>query len=102
LQIGLAKAMIKSNNKLIFYCWEIGWRMAAEQLKRSVGRPRGTSERQAVTFKLPKDHYAYLRYLVVEKKRLGISVNDAARFILIRELDAMFNDGYHAKEIPAE
>lgn len=57
-------------------------------------------EAEQVTFTLPKDHYDYLRFLVQEKKRLGRSVNDAARHILIRELDEMQQGGYHLKEIP--
>jgi hypothetical protein len=40
-------------------------------------------------FSLPRGHYDYLRRVVHEKKKLGRSVNDAARHILIRELDAM-------------
>jgi len=72
--------------------------MAGNEPKRPVGRPPGKAEREAVTFTLPKDHYAYLRYLVHEKKRLGRSVNDAARHILIRELDEMQQGGYHKKD----
>ena len=67
--------------------------------KRGRGRPPGKSEGESVTFKLPKDHYAYLRYLVTERKRLGDTVNDAARHILIRELDAMMTDDYHKKGV---
>jgi len=70
--------------------------MAGDEPKR-VGRPRGKSEAAPITFALPKDHYVYLRYLVNEKKRLGRSVNDAARHILIRELDEMMKDGYENK-----
>jgi len=45
-----------------------------------------------VVFSLPRGHYDYLRRVVHQKKRLGRSVNDAARHILIRELDAMERD----------
>ena len=41
-----------------------------------------------------------LRYLAVSgdrKEALGRSVNDAARGIFIRELDAMLKDGYENK-----
>jgi hypothetical protein len=73
--------------------------MAGSGPKRPVGRPRGKGEAEPVTFTLPTDHYVYLRHLVQDKKRLGRSVNDAARHILIRELDAMFKADYHKKEI---
>jgi hypothetical protein len=73
--------------------------MAEERPKRPVGRPPGKAETEAVTFQLPRDHHAYLRFLVVEKKRLGNTVNDAARHILIRELDAMLRNDYHKKGI---
>ena len=72
--------------------------MAGSGPKRPVGRPPGKGEAESVTFTLPKDHYDYLRRLVYEKKRLGRSVNDAARYILIRELDAMLRDDYHNKK----
>jgi len=51
-----------------------------------------------VTFSLPKDDYAYLQMLVREKKRLGRSVNDAARQILIRELYEMRRTEFHKKD----
>ncbi len=69
--------------------------MAEDGPKRRVGRPPGKSDTERVTFTLPKDHFAYLRYLVAEKRRLGNSVNEAARHILIRELDAMLRGDYH-------
>jgi len=68
-----------------------------EENKRSRGRPRGKTDAETVTFKLPPDHFAYLTHLVVVKKRLGNSPNDAARHILIRELDAMLKDEYHKR-----
>jgi len=72
--------------------------MAEEGPKRGRGRPRGRSERSQVTFSLPRDDYAYLQMLVQVKRRLGISANDAARHILIRELDAMRKSEYHKKD----
>jgi len=64
--------------------------MAGEKAKRGPGRPPGTGPKNRdVVFTLPYGHYDYLRRVVHIKKRLGRSVNDAARHILIRELDAM-------------
>jgi hypothetical protein len=64
-------------------------RMAGER-KRGPGRPPGKGPKGGdVVFRLPRGHYDYLRRIVHQKKRLGHSVNDAARHILIRELDAM-------------
>jgi hypothetical protein len=40
--------------------------------------------------------------LALKKRRLGTTAKQAAEHILIRDLDAMFNDNYHAKEIPEE
>jgi hypothetical protein len=70
--------------------------------KRPVGRPPKAPDAD-VTFEvtLPKWHFDYLEFLAVEKRRLGTTPRQAAEFILTRELDALFNDGYHAKEIPA-
>ena len=75
--------------------------MAGNEPKRPVGRPPGKGEAELVSFTLPKDHYDYLRHLVHDKKRLGRSVHDAARHILIRELDAMFKADYHNKDYDA-
>ena len=72
--------------------------MAEEGPKRGRGRPRGKSERSQVTFSLPKGDYAYLDMLVREKKRLGKSVNDAARQILIREVYEMRRTEFHKKD----
>jgi hypothetical protein len=72
--------------------------MAEEGPKGRRGRPPGKSERSQVTFSLPKDDYAYLQMLVREKKRLGRSVNDAARQILIREVYEMRRTEFHKKD----
>ena len=72
--------------------------MAGEGSKRPRGRPPGKSDRSQVTFSLPKDDYAYLGILVRDKKRLGHSVNDAARHILIRELYEMRRTEFHKKD----
>jgi hypothetical protein len=67
--------------------------MAGEKSKRGPGRPPVKGPKGGdVVFSLPRGHYDYLRRVVHQKKRLGRSVNDAARHILIRELDAMERD----------
>jgi hypothetical protein len=71
--------------------------------KRKVGRPPKPLDAD-VEFEvtLPRWHYDYLEFLAAKRRRLGVTARQAAEFILVRELDRMFNDGYHAKEIPAE
>jgi hypothetical protein len=77
--------------------------MADLPQKRPRGRtPKGVQIAPAVTFTLLGDHYDYLRYLVEVKRRLGTTVNEAARYILIRELDKMLRARYHKKGAPSE
>jgi hypothetical protein len=52
-----------------------------------------------VWFTLPQHHFDYLKHLAMEKKRFGDTPNDAAKFIVIRELDLMFRGDFHKKEI---
>jgi len=66
--------------------------------KRGPGRPPKERKYPDVAFKLPDGHYEYLRYVVRVNRRLGDSENDAARFILIRELDKMMRGQYHKKD----
>ncbi|MGO8869019.1 MAG: hypothetical protein ACLQME_21230 [Alphaproteobacteria bacterium] len=49
---------------------------------------------------LPMHHYRYLTHLV--RLRRGSKESDIAAHILIRELDSMFERGYHEKRIPAD
>jgi hypothetical protein len=72
--------------------------MAGNDQKRPVGRPPGKTERSQVTFSLPTDDYAYLQMLVREKKRLGKSVNDAARQIVVGEIYEMRRTEFHKKD----
>ena len=76
--------------------------MAERKPKRPRGRPPKEGDDIPLRLRLPKHHYDYLRFLVVNKSRLGTSVNEAAEYILIRELDNMFTSGYHEKDIPEE
>jgi hypothetical protein len=71
--------------------------------KRRVGRPNKAPDAD-VTFEvtIPRHHYDYLEFLALKKRRLGISAKQAAELILVRELDALFTSGYHAREIPEE
>jgi hypothetical protein len=74
--------------------------MVEERPKRGRGRPR-KAEGADVTFSvtLPGHHYDYLRYISTEQRRLGTGPKAAAEHLLIRELDAMEQAGYHTKEI---
>jgi hypothetical protein len=74
--------------------------MADEKPKRPRGRPPKGGEDVTLKVTLPKHHHDYLEFLAVRKHRLGTSAKQVAEHILIRELDAMFRDDYHAKEIP--
>jgi hypothetical protein len=75
--------------------------MTDEAPKRKRGRPRLPPDAVVpLEIALPRHHYDYLSFLVFKKHRLATSIKGAAEHILIRELDLMFRDGYHAKEIP--
>jgi hypothetical protein len=71
--------------------------------KRKRGRPRKDGDAKIrIIFRLPEHNFQYLEYLVLRKKRLGESIHEAARYILVRELEEMFHSGYHKEEIPTE
>jgi hypothetical protein len=70
--------------------------------KRGPGRPKKDKSFPPVTFQLPDGHYEYLRYVVQVGRRLGETENEAARFILIRELDKMMRNRYHKRGTPTE
>jgi len=67
--------------------------------KNKGGRPRNPGGDEPITFKIPRDHYDYLCHLVA-MGRLGTTQHDAARHIVIRELDAMLKAGYHKELVP--
>lgn len=77
--------------------------MSDQPPKKRVGRPKKPPDAD-VTFEvtIPRHHYEYLEYLGEKKRRLGISAKQVAELILIRELDGMFREGYHLKEIPQD
>ena len=63
--------------------------MADQIPKRGRGRPPGKSDARPVSFKIPTGEYEFLEAIVKKRKRLGDSVNDAARNILMGELRHM-------------
>jgi hypothetical protein len=63
--------------------------MANDEPKRKRGRPPGKSDARTVTFKIPSGEYEFLEKIVRDRKRVGDSVNDAARAILMGELRQM-------------
>lgn len=65
--------------------------------KRGPGRPQKPKKFPDVAFQLPEGHYEYLRHLVRVRRLLGDTENDAARFIVIRELDKMMRGNYPKK-----
>ncbi len=76
--------------------------MADPPQKRRGRPPRGQPKRPAIALQLPDGHFDYLLYLVEVRRHLGATVNDAARYILIRELDKMMRAHYHEKGTPPE
>ena len=70
--------------------------------KRGPGRPRKDKSFPPIAFQLPEGHHEYLSYLVRVRRRLGDTENEAARFILIRELDKMMRGRYHERGTPPE
>jgi len=75
--------------------------MAEQGPKRRPGRPPNEGQSVPMTLHIPKGHHDYLRHLVVDKKRLGATLNEAAEHILIRELDAMMKAGYEKIDFPS-
>jgi hypothetical protein len=60
--------------------------MADKVPKRKRGRPPGKSDARRVAFKIPRGEYEFFERIVKGKKRLGDSVNDAARTMVLSEL----------------
>lgn len=67
--------------------------------KKPRGRPKLADDSEEVIFSIPKHHFDYLRHLSETMRRFGNTPNEAAKFILVRELDLMFRSDFHKKEI---
>jgi hypothetical protein len=67
------------------------------------GEPGDGSDKPSKSFQitLPGNQYRYLTHLA-RQRRLGCSESDIAVFLLIRELDAMFDRGYHEKKLSVD
>jgi hypothetical protein len=77
--------------------------MSDQPAQRKRGRPsKPPNADKTFEVTLPRHHYDYLEFLASKKRRLGITAKQAAEHILIRELDLLFQSGYHAKDIPEE
>lgn len=77
--------------------------MASKSGKRGPGRPPKPKDAdRPLTIDLPTHHFEYLEFITLKKHRLGTSAKEAAEHILIRELDAMMQAGYHTREIPQD
>lgn len=63
--------------------------MADHTPKRGRGRPPGKSDGRLVKFRIPSGEYEFFERIVKIKKRLGESVNDAARTMVMGELRHM-------------
>jgi hypothetical protein len=76
--------------------------MSDRPQSRRRGRPpadKKAPRRRPLSVQLPDGHHDYLNYLVTVKRWLGSGVNDAARYILIRELERMMHSDYHKKDV---
>jgi hypothetical protein len=91
-----------ANINQIFITKKLPAEMADLLEKRGRGRPPKAKRFPDIAFQLPEGHYEYLRDLVRVKRLLGDTENDAARFILIRELDKMMRGRYPRKGTPNE
>jgi len=76
--------------------------MSDERPKRKPGRPRKEGDDHTFSITLPRHHFEYLEFLALKKRRLGASAKQAAESLLIRDLDAMEQGGYHDKEFPSD
>ena len=63
------------------------------------GPPGNIGDPKSFQVTIPKHHYDYMT-LLAKKSRLGLIESDVAAHILVRELDEMFQTGYHEREIP--
>jgi hypothetical protein len=77
-----------------FYCRNCAQRMVESLARRGPGRPPKPKKFPDIAFQLPEGHYEYLQRLVRVNRLLGETENDAARYILIRELDKMMRGNY--------
>jgi hypothetical protein len=93
----LADARIFRKYKSDFYCRKYSAQMADFLERRGRGRPPKPRKFPDIAFQLPEGHYQYLSDLVRVQRLLGETENDAARFILIRELDKMMRGRYPKK-----
>lgn len=64
-----------------------------------MAKPENKGEPKPFQVTLPLFHFEYLT-LLAKRSRLGVTENDVAAHILVRELDEMFRDGYHEKHLP--
>jgi hypothetical protein len=77
--------------------------MAETSRNRRRGRPPRPDKPPKVPqirFTLPRGEREYLRYLVEVKGWFGSGIDDAARHILIRELNKMRDARYHERDFP--
>jgi hypothetical protein len=64
-----------------------------------VAKPENKGEPKSFQVTVPLFHYEYLT-LLARRSMLGVTENDVAAHILVRELDEMFRTGYHDRHLP--
>jgi hypothetical protein len=71
------------------------------EARRGPGRPPKPERKYPdIAFQLPDGDYEYLQYVVRVMHQLADTENDAAKFILIREIDKMRRKRYHERRPP--
>lgn len=76
--------------------------MAEIPAPRGRGRPRKEKKTPNLAVTLPDGDYEYLRHVVRVMHQLGDTEDDAARVILIREIDKMRRGRYHKRRAPTD
>ena len=65
-----------------------------------MARPENRSDARALNLTLPEETFNYL-VLLATRGKLGLTENEVATHILVREAYAMYHQGFHDERIPA-
>ena len=64
-----------------------------------MARPENRSEARSLNLTLPEETFNYL-VLLATRGKLGRTENEVATHILVREVYAMYERGFHERRIP--
>ena len=76
--------------------------MAETPHRRGPGRPPKPKKVPPISFQLSQGDYEYLTFVSRVMHQLGETENDAARFLVTREVDKMRRQRYHKQGTPSE